>query len=117
MEETIARLRRQIARCPRNSRGRRQYSVALRQELIELSQAWRKTPSSQRELAERLGLSDQTLATWRYESQKSRRRSSIKKVSVVETVSPPGLEILLTSGHRIIGVDLRTAIEFARAAS
>jgi hypothetical protein len=37
MDKKISRLRRQIARAPRNSRGRRKYSESLRQELMELA--------------------------------------------------------------------------------
>ena len=54
MDKKISRLRRQIARAPRNSRGRRKSSESLRQELMELADAWRNTQRSQRELADPL---------------------------------------------------------------
>ena len=121
MEKQIAELRRRISIAPMDRRGRRRYGSELRRDLVAMANAWRDTSSPQRALAEKLGVSEQTLATWLYPSGKKKRPMSaakppLKRVAVIDEApgSDRGAAFVLTSGARIEGLDWTQVLALAR---
>lgn len=120
MDQKISRLRRQISGTKRDRCGRRRFSAELRAAVVELSADWTAGGGTQRELADTLGLSEESLSAWR--SQARRRgatgQPTIRAVTLVDESPPasrPGdIAIVLPSGARIEGLDADAALHIAR---
>lgn len=112
MEKQILELRKKVLKRQRRSRGRGGYGTEIRGAAATLASSWCEAGGSQRELAERLGVSKQTLATW------SRRGSRLRAVEVIDDARTPvgsaPTRVDLPGGVQVVGLTLVEIAELSR---
>lgn len=114
LEKSAEKLRRRLARAPKNARGRRNYDEDLRTAVVELIQEWRDAGLARAKLARALGLHDSTLGYWELGRNRPRR------VRPVELAAPAAASrhftLTLPSGARVDGLEIEDVITLARSA-
>lgn len=119
MDKKIRILRKELSQAPKNRRGYRRVSPALRQKVVALSTTWRSEGGKQQDLARRLGLSIHTISGWRQLARET-ARARRKQIRVVEIAEEPAktpispLCISMPSGLRIEGLSIIDAIAVAK---
>jgi hypothetical protein len=111
MEKQVLELRKRIQRARRRIGGRRGFGADVRGAAVALSAAWRDAGGSQRELSRRLGLSNETLASW------CREGGRVLAVEVVDDAADPSADAVrveLPGGVVVTGLSIEAIAELSR---
>ncbi len=119
----LAALKARIELAPINVRGRRRCPKELREEIIRYANRCRREGTSIDQIADALGLRSATLSKWLRESKKRAKHGKIKSVEVSDRTgrarSAPlrsdGVSLVLSSGHRVEGLDIEQLAKLVRA--
>ena len=85
MRKEISDLKRELARAPKNERGRRRYTKELRERVVQATVAAQEAGRTLTELSKDLGIRDQLLGAWVRKSRAhGHRRGQVKSVEVIE---------------------------------
>ena len=119
MRKSLAELKREISRAPKNGRGRRSYGRPLRQRIVEATIAELDTGRPLTRVAAELAIRDQVLSGW---VRKHRGPETVRTVEVVDdpiptTTPAEGLRMVLPGGAVIEGLSLSDISSLLRQAA
>jgi len=120
MDEELRALRERIATTKTSDSGRRHYTIALRNELIEYARRRVAAGASMTAAAKELGLSGAMMIEWLKRSGVETLRSKRKRLRQVEVEASRGeprrgLVLLLGHGARIEGLEIDDVIALMRS--
>jgi|SRR5580692_2727981 hypothetical protein len=111
-DQQVWRVRAAVA-SHRPERGKR-YSLELKARILAFAMSWHDEGASWERIATELGLSTETLRSWRAGEAPSEPHAMVP-VHVVPEHHGQGVSIVSVSGHRIEGLSLDDAVYVLRA--
>lgn len=120
MENEVEELRGRIEQVARGGGGRRIFTAAIRKDVIALGKKWKASGREMSKLAKALDVHKTTLRAWVLGPKARKSSPALRPVKIAaEPARVPKAKVVavLPSGVRFEGLDLRDAIELARALS
>ncbi len=120
MENEVEELRQRIDHVARGGGGRRISTAAIRKDVIALGKRWKASGREMSKLAKALDVHKTTLRAWLHGPKARKSSPAMRPVKIAAEpvrVRKAELVAVLPSGVRLEGLELRDAIELARALS
>src|SRR5688500_7293375 len=114
LDRELRKLKRELERAPKDSRGHRSFSEVLQQRVIAYVAVRTEATGSMAAVARELGLAQRTVWTWMRETS-----SALREIEVIEhdarrsTVTSRSIRIVLLNGAVIENLDVEQAIAIA----